>query len=217
MNIACISDTHGIFLPEIPPSADLVIHAGDISRDRGSREWLEKEFSQWAEDLKIPVYATWGNHDFIGERRWTDIGLPYNVKIVVDRQVDIEGLKVWFSPWSNLFGDWAFMETESELKARYSVIPEDTDILVSHGPPKGLGDRIFWDRREQHVGSQSLLDRFLELPKAKVIVCGHIHEAMGVYPLPHLLGEDGIRSVINCSQVNAQYQPVYNAVRMLEL
>ena len=220
MKIACISDTHGIFLPQIPDDVDLVLHAGDVSRDRDALSWLHTDFAQWAANLKVPVLLTWGNHDFIGSRLRREVladGLPDNVGIRVDEQVTFEGVKIWFSPWSNLFGDWAFMTTDTGLAQLYQEIPDDTDIVVSHGPPKGYGDRIFWERRFQNVGSQALLNRFLELPQAKVLICGHIHEAAGTYLLPQKPGEVGVRSVINASQVNEAYDPVYNRVPIIEL
>lgn len=163
-----------------------------------------------------PIYATWGNHDFIGQKSSMFVALvgalPENVSILVDEAHTINGVKVWFSLWSNLFGDWAFMEVESDLKRRYARIPEDTQIIVSHGPPKGYGDRIFWDRHYQNVGSTSLLDRFAGLPNCSTLVCGHIHEAAGTYLIPGLP-----KQVINCSQVDEQYQPVHGAVRILEV
>jgi Icc-related predicted phosphoesterase len=162
---------------------------------------------------------TWGNHDFIGERLPQEAInelLPDTVRVLVDEAVEIGGTGFWFSPWSNLFGGWAFMETEADLRKRYAKIPEDTEILVSHGPPKGYGDRIYWDNRVQNVGSQSLLDRFVALPACKHLICGHIHEAMGEYHLPRHR-DDLPKAVWNVSQVNESYKPVYNAVRILEI
>lgn len=222
MKIACISDTHGIWLPPIPDDIDVVVHAGDVGPDHGSRNWLEGPFSEWATKVGIPIYLTWGNHDFIGNAvppvnpESDPLNLPDNVSIRVDEAATIGGVKFWFSPWSNLFGHWAFMEVESDLAARYKEIPEDTQIIVSHGPPKGFGDRIFWDSRYQQVGSESLYNRFLALPECHTLICGHIHEAAGLYHIPRHL-PDIARKVVNCAQVNAAYEPVHNAVRILEV
>jgi len=210
MKIACISDTHGLFLPKIPDDADIVLHAGDVGPDRNALDWLEGPFFTWAERVGRPIYCTWGNHDFFGERG-TVFDYPDNVSFRVDESVSVDGVIVWFSPWSNQFGYWAFMETESDLARRWKQIPVDTHIIVSHGPPKGYGDRIFWEGHCQQVGSKSLLDRFLSLPEASLLVCGHIHEAAGQYqPAPGKL-------VVNASQLNEHYDPVYNAVRIVEV
>lgn len=209
MKIACISDTHGLFLPEIPDDADIVLHAGDVGPDRNALDWLEGPFSDWAERVGRPIYCTWGNHDFFGERG-TIFDYPDNVSFWVDAEAVYNGVKMWFSPWSNRFGNWAFMESEADLARRWERIPEDTQIIVSHGPPKGYGDRIFWDGHYQEVGSKSLLDRFLSLPEASLLVCGHIHEAAGRYqPAPGKL-------VVNASQVDEFYDPVQNAVQIVE-
>jgi Icc-related predicted phosphoesterase len=215
MKIACISDTHGIFLPDIPDDADVVFHAGDVGPDRKPSIWFAYEFSNWAKKVARPIYFTWGNHDFIGQKSEVLDLLPSNVTCCVDRQLDIDGVKVWFSPWSNIFGDWAFMEVESELRKKYAKIPDDTNIIVSHGPPKGFGDRTLpiWTGRSEQVGSTSLLEQFQALPNASHLICGHIHEARGTY----VLQSDPSKEVINCAQVDERYQSLYNAVYMIEV
>lgn len=225
MKIACISDTHGVFLPDIPEGVDIVLHAGDIGPDRGSEQWLLGPFRKWLLELQernIGFFGTWGNHDFVGKHFNTNL-LPTNTNILVDQTAyiadsleddvpaDVKVLKVYFSPWSNLFGAWAFMETDNDLAKRYAKIPPDVNIVVSHGPPKGYGDSIYWDGQQQNVGSQALLDRFLELEDCGLLICGHIHEAAGTYVLP------STKQVVNCSQVDATYTPVYNAVKVVDV
>jgi len=216
MKAALISDTHGM-LPD--PSkfeeADFIIHAGDIGPDRwkGNRAvfpWYQEEFAEWARAFYTkPIYLTWGNHDFIGERVQPDTideAMPDNVQFLVDKQIEIEGKKVWFSPWSNLFGNWAFMKGENDLKEKYfKEIPDDTQVIVSHGPPYGLGDKIYWDGRDQHVGSRSLLAFMDRSTQLELVICGHIHEARGLYK------DEGI-DVRNVSLVDEKYQPIFNPI-----
>lgn len=212
MKVALISDSHGM-LPNYLKfeGVNFILHAGDVGPDRwkGSNvilPWYDDEFYPWAEAVGKPIYMTWGNHDFIGERLPLGrFAFPDNVHILVDEQVEIEGKKVWFSPWSNLFGGWAWMRTEEGLAERYAKIPQDTQVIVSHGPPYGLGDKIFWDGHEQQVGSKSLRDRLLELPNLELVVTGHIHEARG-------LSEFGKVQVRNVSLVDTQYRPVYDPI-----
>ena len=215
MKVALISDSHGMLPPVAQFSgADFVLHAGDIGPDVEPLEWFSEVFCPWAEELGIPIYMTWGNHDFIGERFDIKLNLPSNVSIHVDEQVEIAGKKVWFSPWSNLFGDWAFMKPESGLAKVYAQIPDDTDVIVSHGPPQGLGDEIFWDGGYQHVGSKNLLARLKSLPKVSLVVCGHIHEARGYYGLDEreVAENDELIDVWNASLVNQRYQPVHKPI-----
>lgn len=86
-------------------------------------------------------------------------------------------MRIWGSPYSSMFHNWAFMEEEEQLAARWAKIPEGTDILITHGPPLGVLDQV---RRfpQPHVGSESLMRRFVEV-QPKLHVFGHIHEAYG--------------------------------------
>lgn len=191
--------------------ANLVLHAGDIGIDRGAGAWMLTEFVAWAKAVTIPIYATWGNHDFIGERlpRATWELLPPNVHIHVDELVTIDGVgHVWFSPWSNLFGNWAFMRTEEGLAERYAQIPDSTNIIVSHGPPKGILDENVGGIS---CGSSALLLRMAELPDLQMVVCGHIHEARGTVDWC-FTADHGIIEIHNVCLVNEFYQPVHDPV-----
>lgn len=198
MKLALISDTHG-FLPEIPPGMDAVIHAGDIAVDQGFVPNYIDEIYPWAARLGIPVYATFGNHDFAGQEARIPPGQPDNLHFLVDKEQLIGGVKFWFSPWSNRFGNWAYMLNEEGLAAKYARIPDDVEIIVSHGPPKGFGDRTL---SLEHAGSRSLGHRAVELPNLRYIITGHIHEARGEYQM-------GRVKVLNVTVVNEWYEHVH--------
>lgn len=202
MIAALLSDTHG-YLPSVPVDADLVLHAGDVGIDGSVRDqarWLAEVWFPWIARLDRPVYATWGNHDFIGEIYHRDglPALPPNLDIVVDAMRTIAGVPVWFSPWSPQFGPWAWMASERDLVHRYAAIPAGTRVIVSHGPPWHAGDRV-WDGR--HAGSQALADRLAQLGSVEIVVTGHIHEARGTHRC------HGAR-VHNVSCVDRFYRPV---------
>jgi hypothetical protein len=209
MLAALLSDTHG-YLPTIPPGADLVLHAGDIGIDGplpAQARWVTDVWLPWARALARPVYATWGNHDFIGERYHRE-GLPempHNVEVVVDATRTIAGVPVWFSPWSSWFGDWAWMRHEAGLAERYARIPPRTQVIVTHGPPRGAGDRV-WDGHE--AGSAALAGRIARLPDLCLVVTGHIHEARGA---ARCHGVD----VQNVSYVDLDYRPVDDGVVLI--
>lgn len=210
MRLALISDTHG-FCPEIPSDADAVIHAGDIAVDRGVIKNYTDDIYPWAVRVGVPIFATFGNHDFAGQQARIPPGAPENLHFIVDQAHTINGVQFWFSPWSNLFGAWAYMLNEAGLAAKYARIPEDTEVLVSHGPPKGYGDSIYWDGQRQNVGSQALSDRMCALPNLRYVITGHIHEAHGAYDFP----VNGVR-VLNVSHVDEMYRPKH-AATILEL
>jgi hypothetical protein len=192
VRVCAMSDLHG-FRPEIP-ECDLLLIGGDVCLDRfhgipASHDprlqaaWFAGKVLPWLEAAPCDhVLLTWGNHDFCGQMPDLLTHLPKlrKVEIVVDREVVVDGVRVWLTPWSNQFMDWAFMETPSALGKRYRAIPEGIDILVSHQPPKGCGDR-FYDvatGRVEHFGSWELCGAIARV-QPKVVICGHIHGGHG--------------------------------------
>jgi Icc-related predicted phosphoesterase len=205
MRLALISDTHGM-LPPLPEAADVIIHAGDIGPDRGVMQWWEKDFAEWSREFPGDIYMTFGNHDF----RWPPLSiLPGNVEIIVDAQKILwDGTKIWFSPWSPTFGNWAWMADEDTLAAAYAQIPDDTNILVSHSPAYDLLDRVM---EGEAVGSKALRDRLNTLPELKALVCGHIHESAGA-----LTWGKGVK-ILNVASVDEFYAPRENRWIYLEI
>lgn len=208
MRIALTSDLHG-HLPKLP-DADMYIIAGDLCPDFGpgtafgsgmQEGWLHMKFANWLGSKLDKTYATLGNHDFVRKPQLE--GLP----IFVDEELLIAGLRVWFTPWSNLFGGWAWMKPASELEGIYAKIPEGVDIIVSHGPAYGYGDRVpdrylVGPRKDEdpHVGSKELLAT-LDRVKPQLLVCGHIHDGHGEYQYRDT-------RIINASLVNEAYKAV---------
>ncbi len=212
MKIACVSDLHG-HLPEVP-DCDMLLIGGDIvpleyQRCKWeSHNWLHVKFREWLETIKgrgIDVLAVAGNHDIIfGSYPWYLPKLPWTY--LLDGSAAVCGFNIYGSPWQPTFGTgWAFNLNESELVRKWSLIPDDTDILLLHGPPYGEGDLTIDGR---HVGSLGLLERILEV-KPKLVVCGHIHEDYGLHPFGDTL-------IVNASLVNEDYRPV-NPVQVVEL
>jgi 3',5'-cyclic AMP phosphodiesterase CpdA len=95
---------------------------------------------------------------------------PYVSLEVRGRTVNVYGLPC--SPLS--FGPSAFMR-DRNLDV-WSDTPSNTDIMISHSPPRGILDRL---ANGKNQGCQSL-KRAIEKIKPKLVVCGHVHEARGV-------------------------------------
>ncbi|MFN6945385.1 MAG: metallophosphoesterase family protein, partial [Cytophagaceae bacterium] len=200
----CISDTHTYHhkMPEIP-YGDVLIHAGDISY-KGQVEEVEN-FLSWFNALPHPnkIFIA-GNHDFLFEDH------PSVAKKLLDKLPDIiylensetviNGIKFYGSPATPWFYDWAFNYHRGDaIKEIWKTIPDDTNVLITHGPVYGILDTIYKDKSK--VGCKDLLHRIGQLKKLSLHVCGHIHEAYGSTKV------NGV-NFINSSICNLQYKPI---------
>ena len=126
------------------------------------------------------------NHDFYACSEHFDsllATLAPSIHYLRNSSVNINGLNIWGSPYSNTFGQWAFMKDDEDLAPIWDLIPDETDIVITHGPAYRSGDLVT-DQvygMNPHVGSVSLKTKLLKLPNLKLHVCGHIHEASGIY------------------------------------
>lgn len=206
MITACISDMHGLIEDLQIPECDLLIIAGDICPASNHEaawqaNWLKDHFADWLAAVPAKnIVGIAGNHDFVFQyaKKWT-IELPWHY--LYNDSVEIEGLKIWGSPWSPWFNNWAFNFPTGDRGTKqasmlYNTIPDDTDIVITHGPPKGLGDYVCWDGKQ--VGCPILLTRMYEV-QPKLHVFGHIHGSTGVYE------SAGIK-FINASVLSENYE-----------
>ena len=203
MKIVCISDTHGQHAALQLPAGDMILHAGDLS-GRG-RDWEIRDFLNWFSNLphKHKVFIG-GNHDFLLEDHPEDFKemIPANVTYLEDSFTVIEGIKIWGSPITPWFFDWAFNRRRGpEIKKHWDKIPEDTDILITHGPPARIRDKT---NKGDFAGCEDLMLRIQEV-KPKVHLFGHIHEAYGQQTT------DGTQFV-NASVLNLEYRMVNNPI-----
>lgn len=177
--IVAISDTHGFYNRITIPDGDILVHAGDIT-GQGTFECLE-EFNSWLSGLphKHKVVIA-GNHDWCFQ--WDQDRcrtILSNATYLQDEGAEIEGLKFYGSPWQPRFFDWAFnLDRGAALAEKWDMIPNDTDILVTHGPAFGILDEVANNNYVRNVGCQDLLIA-LQRIKPKVHIFGHIHEGYG--------------------------------------
>lgn len=203
MKITLTSDLHGYFPKTL--GGDLLIVAGDLTSDHSQQAF--DEFDQWLynQEYRYKIVIA-GNHDsmLVNPNDLFGDGIIFSdAEYLCDSGTTFEGLKIWGSPWSLWFYGInpyckAFTGSESELKKRYDLIPDDIDILITHGPPYGLLDKTI---EGAHVGSYSLrqtLDRI----RPRIHIFGHIHECGGKR-LDCIVTE-----YINASHVNRAYEPV---------
>ncbi len=203
MTVCAISDTHNQHDRLQLEPTDFLLHAGDFT-GRGTEPEVRAFLKWFAEQPHRHKIFIGGNHDFLLEkypvlfRKW----LPANIIYLEDEAVDIEGIRIWGSPITPWFHDWAFnRQRGAEIRSYWEEIPEETDILLTHGPPFGFGDRT---TRGARVGCQDLLD-LIKLRKPRYHIFGHIHEHYGQW-------EGNGTTFINASFLNELYLPAHEPV-----
>ena len=156
---------------------DLLLLGGDYLDTRSGLPHLE--FLLRAIKGGIAMMAIAGNHDFFFEHAESDLIkslIPDNVIYLNDSGISIDGLNIWGSPVTPWFFDWAFNRHRGDaIKTHWDLIPQNTDILITHGPVYGILDRTIDGKR---VGCEALKDA-VDVIKPKVQICGHIHEGYG--------------------------------------
>ena len=213
MKITFISDTHGRHehltskaYNNILGSGDVLVHAGDCTNFGKTHEI--KEFLDWFSntDFTHKIFIA-GNHDF-GFEHVHDIAPEYKdkgVHYLFDNEVVIDGVKFYGSPWQPEFYDWAFNLPRGEkLAEKWKKIPGDTDVLITHGPARGMLDHTI---SGELVGCEDLLNRVLEV-QPKIHVCGHIHWAYGQ---ENFFGTE----FLNASVLNERYQYENEPIKLL--
>ena len=216
VKIAVISDTHCQHSSiEIPP-CDLLIHAGDFSYVGKMVDVME--LNQWFGKLKQngivkEIVAVAGNHDFIAQKNPSWTKETFTNCIYLDGETcEVFGLKIFGSPYTPSFGQWAFMKDRGPQIAYYwKQIPDDTEVLITHGAPYGILDEV--DRGivsgveggREHVGCEELIKRVNQLSNLKLHCFGHLHDNNGQFR--DSLGKLFVNAAI-CSEEYKPIQPV---------
>ena len=204
MRIVCISDTHGLHTImeqyKSLPEGDILIHAGDCTNVGKPHEVTE--FVHWFQNVKgfnTKIFIA-GNHDFAfekinqphhkGDFEWfnnlmneenlsqSDVVYLQDNEFVIESPEFSKPLKIYGSPWQPEFYNWAFNLPRNgwELELKWKDIPEDTDILITHGPPHGVRD---FTPANLQVGCEVLRFHVENRIKPSIHVFGHIHQAYG--------------------------------------
>lgn len=199
---------------------NILIHSGDCT-SMGKKHEV-KEFISWLCELKgfsKKIFIA-GNHDFAfeehkyphhkGDYEWLYeiideeylslcdvVYLEDSEYTLFSNELD-KTFKFYGTPWQPEFFNWAFNLPRKgvKLKQMWDQIPNDTDILISHGPPYGIRDVI----DGKNVGCELLTERVKEITPL-IHTFGHIHDAYG-----GLYKDDTF--YINSSTCNEAYYPV---------
>ena len=206
--ITFISDTHTKHdkVSGFLTGGDMLIHAGDLT-GRGYITEIEN-FMKWYDNINnydTKVFIA-GNHDFgfqDDNQKLRGLLTGYKTIDYLEDELMMVGgdyedmIKIWGTPWQPEFHNWAFNLPRGEkLKEKWDMIPTNTDILITHGPPFGKLDYVPYD--SVNVGCEELMKRVEEI-KPKIHVFGHIHEGYGYV-------FDGNTHFINAAVLNGRYE-----------
>ena len=170
MKILQISDTHNLHQQLTTlPAADVIVHCGDFTDDGTEKEVLD--FLNWFIDLpyKYKIFVT-GNHDLCLWDAKDIKNLPDNMFFLQDRGVTIDGI--------TFFGI-AYDHSES-------LIPNDTDIVITHEPPIMILDQS----SGRHWGNAPLFKRMMDV-KPRYHLFGHAHEGYGTVKQNEIVFSNG--------------------------
>lgn len=194
MKLILVSDTHRMHGQIRIPQGDVLIHAGDMTNlgELGELDSVASFFSKQPHKHKIVIC---GNHERqVSEDTETvkSIFEPYGIKVLHNETIEINGVKFYGEPRTPEFFNWGWMyKRGKEAEEIWNKVPEDTDVLICHGPPYGYGDlapRLFgfcgvpsgFENKPHHVGCRQQL-KMLQRIKPKLVVCGHIHFSYGIH------------------------------------
>lgn len=183
MRIWHISDTHEYHnWFDIPENIDIAIHSGDAANSRTPRKNAPKmkEFMEWFS--KVPAkhrIMVPGNHDVSIEEGYFDEVdfLELGIHLLHNKEIELEGLKFWGSGHCPIYGRWAYMLPNEQLLEVWKNIPTDTDVLITHTPPRYILDQTHNHSGEiEFCGCQHLMTRVYEV-EPKLHLFGHIHNS----------------------------------------
>src|SRR5271165_4964342 len=188
MKIVALSDTH-TFHREVPKimeaSGDVLIFAGDFMGS-GYRHHEVKDFGEWFSSVgnfKYRVLVA-GNHDRMMEsnRLYCLEKFSKDVIYLENQEVTLDGIKFYGSPVQPEFYNWAFNVPRGEkIKKYWDMIPEDTNVLITHGPPYGILDKCLHEGIDYgSVGCKDLREAIdNRLCCLESVIFGHIHHNYG--------------------------------------
>lgn len=206
-------------IPDIP-KGDILIHAGDLtfrgqlSEIGKNLTWLTKCKKNFSQIIVIP-----GNHDLSLEPdflRYKEEFENAGITLLNDSGVCIDGINFWGSPITPFFNNWAFNRSRGkDIKHHWDLIPDNTNVLVTHGPPFGILDTVLqgkniigygeyyqpiYSKGKENVGCSDLLAAINRV-KPSLHVFGHIHGGYGIKHKDETL-------FVNASIMNEKYKPV---------
>ncbi|WP_170440254.1 metallophosphoesterase family protein [Ruegeria arenilitoris] len=175
MKILAFSDLHmarnrAAELVAASVEADLVIGAGDYCN---MRQGLDEAMDMLS-GISAPMVLVPGNAESAEELA---AAVPDGVHVLHGTGMTVDGLRLFGLGYGvpvTPFGDWSCDLTEAEAAELLNRCAS-ADILITHAPPKGKGDRT---SQGQSIGSSAVRDA-VERIQPDLALCGHIHDSWG--------------------------------------
>lgn len=197
MKITIISDTHGLHRQFPPLQGDVLIHCGDMLNLRDKDPAVLSDLDNWfgEQDFDL-ILCTGGNHDILLEDHVRQHGNPFkNAIFLQDQSYVHNGINFYGAPWVPDLSGHAFYQDAKGLRNKWSLIPSETDVLITHTPPSGILDQ---SSRGYELGCEYLSQELIRV--APTLHCfGHVHASPGMV-------KKGRTTYVNASSVNSQIE-----------
>lgn len=182
IRVVCLSDTHDLIVPNVP-DGDLLVHCGDLT-NAGTADDIQKQIDWLASLPHRHKVVIAGNHD-----SWFDVRSRTVEDKKEGRRVDFRGLHFLQDSSATLEfrdgrklrvygaadlpacgGDNFAFQYQPEKHPWAGRVPIDTDVLVTHTPPRL--------HRDLGLGCPGLLEEVWRV-RPKLHVFGHVHCGWG--------------------------------------
>ena len=184
LRFICMSDTHNEIHKIHIPDGDVFVHCGDAVKHWTSARDL-RVFNEFVGQLphRHKLFVS-GNHCVCLDPKRPDRSrtILSNLTYLQDELVEIEGVRIYGSPWRPKRGCFyraeAFGYDAKRIgKDKWSKIPDDIDFLLTHGPPYSIRD--FNVSTGDPLGCPALLDEIVNRVRPRIHLFGHMHESRG--------------------------------------
>lgn len=162
VKVVVMSDAHWNFPYIEVPDCDIFMYCGDWSGAGNISEHIK--FCAWLNRINARYkLIVPGNHDMYCYH-YQDMADSMlrgsNAILLVDKEVECFGIKIYGTPWSPRYGNWGYMRPDDDLLPYFKAIPRGTHFLLTHTPPNGILD--LWGTL--HIGSKSLAKALYRKP-----------------------------------------------------
>lgn len=216
MKTIILSDTHCRLRKIDVPAGDLLLHAGDLTFKGDIKEISQelRELERISKNFTYGCVFIAGNHDRLAEQQpflMKQMALDHGLTYLDHSSTVINGFNIFGSAYSPEFCNWSFGYDRAEAFKYWSEIPDNTHILITHGPPMGVLDSVIkfnsmkGEYVEEKVGCLDLYNRIQELKELKVHCFGHIHQNYGIQVFNKIYS-------VNASVCTENYRPINKPV-----